>query len=235
MISHLRRICEDLSTEPDFERAMQLFAINACYSGQVSRLYVGRFHQDLKLKAIAKFEFGTSEQLVRAYEENLIPKIFEKIIQSNSVHLVPHHRQYRLLFKESVGFEESEHWKTSILIPLLPNFLAVLTTRIEVKESPNVLDYFNSLRAVLQLFLMTKSRSVQLLGYDRKRETNELVGSKLTERQDLILTLIQQGLTNVIIAQRLGYSESLIRQETITIYKKLGVNGRRDLYNTGND
>jgi DNA-binding NarL/FixJ family response regulator len=140
-----------------------------------------------------------------------------------------------LLFKESVGFEESEHWKTSILIPLLPNFLAVLTTRNEVKESPNVLDYFNSLRAVLQLFLMTKSRSVQLLGYDRKRETNELVGSKLTERQDLILTLIQQGLTNVIIAQRLGYSESLIRQETIAIYKKLRVNGRRDLYNTEND
>ncbi|MFM8844042.1 MAG: hypothetical protein ACKOFJ_07470 [Actinomycetota bacterium] len=31
------------------------------------------------------------------------------------------------------------------------------------------------------------------------------------------------------IARRMGYSESLIRQETIVIYRKLGVDGRREL------
>ncbi|NCV35144.1 MAG: hypothetical protein EBW66_06130 [Actinobacteria bacterium] len=45
----------------------------------------------------------------------------------------------------------------------------------------------------------------------------------------MILKMIQSGDTNQIIAERMGYSESLIRQETILIYRKLGISGRRDL------
>jgi DNA-binding NarL/FixJ family response regulator len=55
------------------------------------------------------------------------------------------------------------------------------------------------------------------------------LGEKLTERQSLILDLIKEGKTNIAIADRLGYSESLIRQETMVIYQKLGVDGRREI------
>ncbi|MEY3318245.1 MAG: Bacterial regulatory protein luxR family, partial [Actinomycetota bacterium] len=41
--------------------------------------------------------------------------------------------------------------------------------------------------------------------------------------------MIKSGSTNQEIASRMGYSESLIRQETIIIYRKLGISGRRDL------
>ncbi|NDI24790.1 MAG: hypothetical protein EBY87_04585, partial [Actinobacteria bacterium] len=47
--------------------------------------------------------------------------------------------------------------------------------------------------------------------------------------QFLILELIKENLTNADIATNLGYSESTIRQETIVIYRKLGINGRKDL------
>jgi DNA-binding CsgD family transcriptional regulator len=50
----------------------------------------------------------------------------------------------------------------------------------------------------------------------------------LTERQSLILKLISEGRTNAAIADVLGYSESLIRQETIKIYAKLGCSGRNE-------
>jgi DNA-binding NarL/FixJ family response regulator len=53
-------------------------------------------------------------------------------------------------------------------------------------------------------------------------------GKPLTERQLLILKLIAEGRTNGDIADALGYSESLIRQETIRIYASLGCNGRSD-------
>jgi DNA-binding NarL/FixJ family response regulator len=56
---------------------------------------------------------------------------------------------------------------------------------------------------------------------DKKRE--------LSERQKVILDLIEHGKTNNIIARELGFSESLIRQETISIYKKLGIQGRKNL------
>lgn len=50
----------------------------------------------------------------------------------------------------------------------------------------------------------------------------------LSERQEVILKLIAEGRTNGDIAEILGYSESLIRQETIKIYSILNCNGRHE-------
>lgn len=54
------------------------------------------------------------------------------------------------------------------------------------------------------------------------------VQENLSERQEMILRLISEGRTNGDIAELLGYSESLIRQETIRIYAHLGCNGRQE-------
>lgn len=45
----------------------------------------------------------------------------------------------------------------------------------------------------------------------------------------MILEMLKEGRTNGSIASVLGYSESLIRQETIIIYKKLGISGRHEI------
>ena len=52
--------------------------------------------------------------------------------------------------------------------------------------------------------------------------------NELSERQRLILQMIADGRTNADIADLLGYSESLIRQETIRIYAHLGCSGRTE-------
>lgn len=57
----------------------------------------------------------------------------------------------------------------------------------------------------------------------------------LTPRQWTILKAIQNGRTNSDIAQELEFSESLVRQETVQIYRKLGVNGRREIMESGID
>lgn len=49
---------------------------------------------------------------------------------------------------------------------------------------------------------------------------------KLSDRQLVILRMMSEGDTNLSIADRLGYSESTIRQETIKIFAKLQCNGR---------
>ena len=54
------------------------------------------------------------------------------------------------------------------------------------------------------------------------------IDKNLSERQLLILKLIAEGRTNASIADVLGYSESLIRQETIKIYAKLNCSGRNE-------
>jgi DNA-binding CsgD family transcriptional regulator len=50
----------------------------------------------------------------------------------------------------------------------------------------------------------------------------------LTERQRSILRLMSRGLTNREIAQRLSFSISTIRLESMAIYKAIGVNGRTE-------
>lgn len=50
-----------------------------------------------------------------------------------------------------------------------------------------------------------------------------------TSRQRIILAEIHNGKTNATIAQELNFSASLIRQETMEIYRKLGVSGRKEL------
>lgn len=51
----------------------------------------------------------------------------------------------------------------------------------------------------------------------------------LTPRQWAIKEAMLRGLTNGAIAKEMNFSESLIRHETIRIYSKLGINGRKEL------
>jgi len=51
----------------------------------------------------------------------------------------------------------------------------------------------------------------------------------LTGRQLTIKSLIEKGFTNPAIADQIGYSESLVRQETMAIYAMLGIAGRKAL------
>jgi DNA-binding NarL/FixJ family response regulator len=53
--------------------------------------------------------------------------------------------------------------------------------------------------------------------------------STLNAREIGIIELIKLGKHNAEIAKALGYSESTIRQDTIKIYKKLGISGRQDI------
>lgn len=63
----------------------------------------------------------------------------------------------------------------------------------------------------------------------RKIPRSNIENYELTSRQLRILDMVKENRTNSSIAAALGYSESLIRQETIIIYRKLGIDGRREL------
>jgi DNA-binding NarL/FixJ family response regulator len=55
----------------------------------------------------------------------------------------------------------------------------------------------------------------------------------LSVRQLEILTCIANGMTNSGIARKIGYSDSTVRQETIAIYRKLGVSDRKEAAQVG--
>ena len=67
----------------------------------------------------------------------------------------------------------------------------------------------------------------QQLGQEHNGEWS-IDGFALTTRQMEILNHMADGKTNAAIARIIGFSESTVRQETIEIYRKLGVNDRRN-------
>lgn len=65
--------------------------------------------------------------------------------------------------------------------------------------------------------------------FAKSREHTIKQGLELTPRQEQIRSLMEKGMTNPAIAAEIGYSESLVRHETIEIYAKLNISGRKEL------
>ena len=114
------------------------------------------------------------------------------------------------------------NWKSCIAVPVLPHGVYFLILNIKPKKD-NEFEHF--LRAVGRLIMiyLNAGKSNRVLA-----ASSESSG-ELTSRQKIILSYLEKGFTNPQIAQEIGYSESLVRHETIEIYSKLNVSGRKEL------
>ena len=94
----------------------------------------------------------------------------------------------------------------------------VLATRLEKNK-----EFLSFVRAVSSAVVL---HCVNALGLKPARSRSR--DFDLSSRQLKILHLMTQGLTNAAIASKLGFSESLIRQETVKIYRELEVANRQE-------
>jgi DNA-binding CsgD family transcriptional regulator len=150
-------------------------------------------------------------------------------IQLDSVTFIEHDSSYHELFNKATGLKDDDIWRTTVIIPLLPNYFGALSLQIKISDEASSKEYFDALRSVINLYLMLDSKATRAPRERARIRKENRNGPNLTERQELVLELIQEGKTNRTIALSMGYSESLIRQETMVIYRKLGIEGRRDL------
>ncbi|NDE62467.1 MAG: DNA-binding response regulator, partial [Cyclobacteriaceae bacterium] len=141
----------------------------------------------------------------------------------------PHDSKYQIAFKKYCGSKDSTQWKTSILIPILPTFFAALSSQNNIEQNSLNIDYFETIRGIFSIFLSSGNHGKAIRTRRSSHSDKKQDITKLSERQELILKMIKAGNTNMSIARQMGYSESLIRQETISIYRKLGISGRKDL------
>jgi DNA-binding CsgD family transcriptional regulator len=114
-------------------------------------------------------------------------------------------------------------WKTSLAVPMQRRGAYYLVLHGE----PTMTEEFQHLlRSVGNLILM---HIRELRPEKTKASLRSSSATKLTARQELIHNLLIHGYTNPEIARDIGYSESLVRQETIAIYAFMGVSGRKEL------
>ena len=89
-----------------------------------------------------------------------------------------------------------------------------------IKQTPEIYSTLIAISGMISLYAknMVEFKVALEQGVSRKL---------LSRRQNKILDLIKEKLTNREIGEELGYSESTIRQETMRIYRILGVGNRR--------
>jgi DNA-binding CsgD family transcriptional regulator len=132
-------------------------------------------------------------------------------------------RTKRYVFE--AGTEETQ---PILVIPVLKdNFpLGAIALILSPDQSEMVLD--ETLISVFGKLGVWWLNNLSAAGGSRSGSMGSGTGENLTQRQMQILDRMAQGLINAEIAQELMVSESTVRQETVRIYRELGVPNRAE-------
>ena len=129
-------------------------------------------------------------------------------------------------FKDFFYFDELTPWQCMRSFPIGLSRVYSFSFPSKIYEISGIETYFDAIQSLLRVY--ESSLEIRLLSSAKDlMQQSEL--QPLTQRQEKILDLLRAGKTNKSIAQIIGYSESLVRHETMIIYKKLRVEGRHEL------
>jgi len=121
-----------------------------------------------------------------------------------------------------------EKWESYLVCPVLPHGLIALTLdSVPIVDS----DLESFIRTAAALTALHFQRANFKIEHFNRKHPNAKAKRKgeLTERQLMIKLLMEKGFSNPAIAEEIGYSESLVRQETMAIYAALNISGRKEL------
>lgn len=122
------------------------------------------------------------------------------------------------------------NWKSFISCPMQQYGVYTLVLERDAPLDNYFEQFIKTIGSLIALHQVRQfSQAVPVI--QRPRDSFAKQGMMLTPRQERIKVWIQMGKTNSEIAQEIGYSESLVRHETIEIYAKLNVSGRKELLN----
>jgi DNA-binding CsgD family transcriptional regulator len=140
--------------------------------------------------------------------------------QNNSDFLI----EYPLM----VDFSYEGDWKSGVAIPVYPIGGMAMFSSINLDLTDSFYDFCIAIGSLLGLYASRLPVALVAVAITVK-EKIDLPQVPLSDRQLVIAGLLERGFNNAQIGLEIGYSESLIRQETVAIYRKLQVTGRKAL------
>ena len=122
----------------------------------------------------------------------------------------------------------SQKWESLLVCPILPHGLIALTLDSTPKVDRQLELFLRTIGVIaMHYFKNSYGEGGKTKNGNQGMQIKKL--GALSERQKTILSLVERGLSNPAIAAEVGYSESLVRQETMQIYSILKVAGRKEL------
>ena len=211
-----------IELSPSRSQVVAFLSQHICPKGEISGI------SWMKLHTNGVFEY----QSVRELATHLDPEIKVSITDDNVVALAARTGKTQIfdmaemfaIFKQATHKEGLSSYASGIVLPITDRIFVGVVMNTPFEKLSAFSEYFECVRLVLALWQSREEFHKSKLANEEKMQEESL-----TERQKVIVIMIQEGKTNASIAELLGFSESLIRQETIIIYRKLGIHGRRDL------
>ncbi|CAN2210194.1 hypothetical protein MCEMRE239_00959 [Candidatus Nanopelagicaceae bacterium] len=121
-----------------------------------------------------------------------------------------------------------DKWDSYLVCPINPYGVIALTLDSVPTINRELESFIRAAGALTALFFQRTQVRVEQFSRRNPNSRGKRSGI-LTDRQLLIKRLIEKGYSNPAIAEEIGYSESLVRQETMAIYSTLNISGRKDL------
>jgi len=121
-----------------------------------------------------------------------------------------------------------QDWGTFLVCPTLPYGSIAITLNDLPKMNRELEQFIKTVGYIIFLHFHSEKSAPRSQRESRFQGISKGSGV-LTERQKLITKLIEKGYSNPQIAVEIGYSESLVRQETMAIYTALDISGRKEL------
>jgi DNA-binding CsgD family transcriptional regulator len=233
--SFLLSLLELISTNPEPEVLSQYLAINWPDNDNIRQVAIMEVEQDATVQVIGWFglELAAIESLQLFSMWDDLPMALA-IREQRMVTL----RNQTELFAEFPNLADAQiHVSGIVTAPILASSSTVgvfaLMTHEPLHDAASIEQHLQEVCVALGLYLLIRHR-VTCTSTDRVhvRPSNghaeHLSQAHLTERQQTVLNYLAEGYTNGQIAQRMDFSESTIRQETMAIYRYLSVGGRRE-------
>lgn len=230
-------------SKPDIESLTQYLATNICPSGEVCRVHVATLHADGNFRTYSHFGYSTGCS-VDSWE---IPVTDDRPVVDafrNGRNLLANSDEIIGKYQDFVNIDPNSPWGSSVIIPTKHPLIFGFRRQRQIlpQERASLGGYFEIVGKILDLWQPrdrtdgNSSHPHTEISEVRSMESRQrnLRGKPLTARQKQIVALMAEGQTNLQIAQRISFSESLVRQESVVIYAKLGISGRRELIQDSN-
>ena len=235
-IHNLFEIAKIVYASPEPNELCALLATRVCPEGELAKVYLAKLDQDGLFKGLASFGYAR-ESKIHEYKVGLVRSVPMPDAYLRSEVIVFNKDELAIRYPEFKTVDERSPWESMAITPTLGMGL-VFVFRLQVPLAAGVSTqlYFEAIANLLSFY--RKECNQQSFGQvaptrievsTNEHNVDELRNRPLTKRQRTILAFIQEGLTNSQIANEIGYSESLVRQESILIYSKMGIRGRVDL------
>jgi DNA-binding CsgD family transcriptional regulator len=216
-----------LSRSPrSYNEVSQFLSLRVLDELGVVCLYVAELIETGVLCPLGSFGYG-SRDIANFQEVSLQQKTpMALAVSTNKVVVVANEVINLKKFTVLEVMESNPDWKTLISVPAYPNggFTFLSTKEFATKDVDNL--FLIAVGSLLGLYGQSIPPALVDAARLAKEQTN-LEGFPLTQRQLVIAGMLERGHSNLEISQEIGFGESLIRQESVAIYQKLNVSGRK--------